>query len=55
MNDQLLEFNGHEIFNDSNFERNGEKSIFGKKDYKKFLHQRWNPWKIPINFRKMKN
>jgi hypothetical protein len=35
MNDQLLEFNGHEIFNDSNFERNGEKSIFGKKKLQK--------------------
>ncbi len=37
MNDQLLEFNGHEIFNDSNFERNEEKSIFGKKSIKSFF------------------
>jgi hypothetical protein len=55
MNDQLLEFNGHEIFNDSNFERNGEKSIFGKKSTKSFCTKGGISWKIPINFRKMKN
>ena len=48
INDQVLEFNGHEISNESNLEWNGEKSIIGQ-ELQKFLHQKWNPRKIPIN------
>ena len=37
INDQMLEFNGHKMFNESNLEWNGEKSIIGKELQKKFV------------------
>ena len=54
INDQVLEFNGDRMSNESNFEWNGEKSIIGQ-ELQNFLHQRWNLRKIPINFSKMKH
>ena len=36
INDQVLEFNGHEMSNESNLEWNGEKSIIGQELQKKF-------------------
>ena len=33
----MLEFNGHKMFNESNLEWNGEKSIIGKELQKKFV------------------
>ena len=36
INDQVLEFNGHEMSNESNLEWNGEKSIIGQELQKVF-------------------
>ena len=36
INDQVLEFNGYEMSNESNLKWNGEKSIIGQKLQKKF-------------------
>jgi hypothetical protein len=56
INDLVLEFNGHEMSNESNLGWNEKKFIIGQElQFFFFFHQRWNPRKIPINFPKMKH
>jgi hypothetical protein len=51
INNQVIDFNRHEMSNDPSLDWNEAIRIFKKK----FLHQSWNPRKIPINFSKMKH